>query len=136
MSDNFRILIVDDDYRMAKTLRDILIIKGYETDLAHSGSEALEKVEETYYTCILSDIKMPEVNGVELYRAIKKIEPDLPVVLMTAYSHDKLIKKGLGYDNETILICGMALGYEDKEDPVNNYHTPREDITAFTQFFD
>jgi len=95
VSDNFRILIVDDDYRMAKTLRDILIIKGYETDLAHSGSEALEKVEETYYTCILSDIKMPEVNGVELYRAIKKIEPDLPVVLMTAYSHDKLIKKGL-----------------------------------------
>ena len=47
-----------------------------------------------------------------------------------------LIKKSLGYDNETILICGMALGYEDKKAPVNNYRTPREDITAFTHFFD
>ncbi len=95
MSDNFRILIVDDDQRMAKTLKDILKVKGYEADVSHSGPEALEKVTETYFNCLLSDIKMPEVNGVELYRAIKESHPDLPVVLMTAYSHDKLVKDGL-----------------------------------------
>ncbi len=50
--------------------------------------------------------------------------------------YPELIKKSLGYDTETVLICGMALGYEDKDAPVNNYRTPREDITAFTQFFD
>ena len=95
MSDKFRILIVDDDQRMAKTLKDILKVKGYEADVAHSGPEALEKVAETHFDCLLSDIKMPEVNGVELYRAIKESHPDLPVVLMTAYSHDKLVKDGL-----------------------------------------
>ncbi len=47
-----------------------------------------------------------------------------------------LIKDALGYSHETILICGMALGYEDKEAPVNNYRTPREEVATFTRFFD
>ena len=52
-------------------------------------------VAETAFDCVLSDIKMPEVNGVELYRAIKAMNPDLPVVLMTAYSSDSLVREGL-----------------------------------------
>jgi nitroreductase len=47
-----------------------------------------------------------------------------------------LIKDALGYNQDTILICGMALGYEDKEAPVNNYRTPREEVENFTQFFE
>ncbi len=47
-----------------------------------------------------------------------------------------LIKDALGYSHDTILICGMALGYEDKEAPVNNYRTPREEVETFTQFFE
>ncbi len=46
-----------------------------------------------------------------------------------------LIKEALGYSPETILICGMALGYEEKKAPVNNYRTPREDVEFFTRFF-
>ena len=47
-----------------------------------------------------------------------------------------LIKDALGYSRKTILICGMALGYEDKDAPVNNYRTPREEVETFTQFFE
>ena len=94
MKDKLRILIVDDDRRMARTLKDILEIKGYEAEAAHSGPEALEKVEKSHFDCLLSDIKMPRLNGVELCRAIKERQPDLPVVLMTAYSHDKLVNEG------------------------------------------
>ncbi len=47
-----------------------------------------------------------------------------------------LVKTSLGYDQETILIGGMALGYENKEAPVNNYRTPREEVEVFTRFFD
>ena len=117
MTDALRILVVDDDQRMAKTLADILRVKGYEAETAHSGSGALEKIASTSFTstqdrpsgseqsfgaaqdrpfdCVLSDIKMPEINGVELYRAIKAERPNLPVVLMTAYSSDSLVKEGL-----------------------------------------
>ncbi len=95
MSDKLRILIVDDDQRMAKTLKDIFTVKGYEAESVHSSSEAIDKVAEAQFDCVLTDIKMPEMNGVELYKAIKGAQPDIPVVLMTAYSADKLVKEGL-----------------------------------------
>ena len=111
MSETLRILVVDDDCRMAKTLANIFRFKGYEAVVAHSGSEALEKVMEGPFSyaqdrpfgcaqngsfgCVLSDIRMPEMDGVELYRAIKARRPDLPMVLMTAYSTNRLVKEGL-----------------------------------------
>ena len=95
MKETLRILVVDDDRRMTKTLKDIFEVKGYQVEEAHSGPEALDRLERADFDCVLSDIKMPEVNGVELYRAIKAKRPDLPVVLMTAYSADLLIREGL-----------------------------------------
>jgi len=93
MSENLCILIVDDDSRMAKTLLDIFKVEGYEAEASYTGPEGLEKVAERPFDCVLSDIKMPQMNGVELYRAIKAIQPELPVVLMTAYS--ELVQEGL-----------------------------------------
>lgn len=93
MSEKLPILIVDDDRRMAKTLLDILKVQGYEAEAAYSGPDALDKVKKGHFDCVLTDIKMPQMNGVELYRAIKNIQPELPVVFMTAYS--ELVKEGL-----------------------------------------
>ena len=95
MSDELRILVVDDDRRMARTLVDICLVKGFRAEAAHSGPEALVKVSQSEWDCVLTDIKMPEVNGVELCRAIKEVQPDIPVVLMTAYSADSLVREGL-----------------------------------------
>jgi CheY-like chemotaxis protein len=80
---------------MAKTLVDIFRIKGYHADIAHSAADALEKIEETKFDFVLSDIKMPDANGVELYKAIKKTQPRLTMMLMTAYSTDTLVNEGL-----------------------------------------
>ena len=49
--------------------------------------------------------------------------------------YPEVVKEILGYSRQTILICGMALGYEDKEAPVNSYRTPREEVAVFTRFF-
>lgn len=95
MDDQIRILIVDDDRRMARTLVDILQVKGYHAQEAHSGIEALEMVGAETFDCVLTDIRMPEMNGVELYQAIKAKHPDLPVVMMTAYTADDLVREGL-----------------------------------------
>ncbi len=95
MSRPLRILVVDDDRRMARTLQDIFRVTGYEALAAYSGQEALDKVSQEEFDCILSDIRMPEVHGVDLFKAIKAKRPDLPVVLMTAYSAHDLVKEGL-----------------------------------------
>ena len=90
-----RILVVDDDQNMAKTLTDILRIKGYEAEQASSAQEALGKAEITRFDCMLSDIRMQGTNGVELYRAMRHRQPSMPAVLMTAYASEELTRQGL-----------------------------------------
>lgn len=50
--------------------------------------------------------------------------------------YPKIVKETLGYPDESILVCGMALGYEDTKAPVNSYRTPREEVDIFTRFFE
>ena len=101
MSKELRILIVDDDQRMTKTLVDILRAKGYQVEAANSAAKALERVlagpeeAEGPFGCVLTDVKMSGMNGVELSQAIKALDPGLPVILMTAFAPDDLVKAGL-----------------------------------------
>jgi CheY-like chemotaxis protein len=95
MNQRLRILIVDDDRRMTRTLADILSLSGHEAVESWSGVEALEKARTMEFDCVLTDIKMPEMDGVELHHQLREAQPGLPVVLMTAYASDELIHKGL-----------------------------------------
>lgn len=95
MAVNKRILIVDDNEMMARTLYDIFSFQGFAPDVAHSAEEALDRVREQRYLCVVSDIRMPGLNGVDMYREMKAIVPGIPVILMTAYTNDLLIQQGL-----------------------------------------
>lgn len=101
MSEELRLLIVDDDRSMADTPVDILRLKGYKAEAAFSGLEALDKLRRSKeegaapFDCVLTDVKMPEMNGAELQRAIKTLSPDTPVVLMTAYAANALVDEAL-----------------------------------------
>jgi len=86
-----RILVADDDPGIAGTLVDIFRLKKYQADGVYSAAEALQKVMENHYDCILSDVKMPGMNGIELSRAIIEILPEITVVLMTAYATDEQV---------------------------------------------
>lgn len=95
MDKGLRVLVVDDDRQMAKTLAGVLNLKGFEAEAACSGNSALEMLEADSFDCVITDVKMPDVNGVDLLRAIKLVRPHLPVVLMTAYAPGHLIHDGL-----------------------------------------
>lgn len=85
MKANAKILVVDDDRRMVRTLCDILDIKGYVTEMAYNGEAAVEKVLSTPPDCVLMDIRMPGINGIEALKIISRLKPGLPVLLMSAY---------------------------------------------------
>lgn len=80
-----RILIVDDDRAMVRTLSDILRLRGWETGEAYSGSEAIAAQKVQPYDHVLMDVKMPGIDGVAAYKALRRLFPRLPVVLMTAH---------------------------------------------------
>lgn len=86
-----KILVVDDDRRIVKTTCDILKIKGYDPIAAYTGEEAVEKVKSDPPDCVLMDIKMPGINGVEAMKQMQKIAPTLPVVLISAYATNELM---------------------------------------------
>ena len=81
-----KVLVVDDDRRMVKTICDILRVKGHDPHPAYSGEEAVHKVRGESFDCLLMDIKMPGIDGVEALKLIKAAAPDLPAVLMSAYA--------------------------------------------------
>jgi two-component system NtrC family response regulator len=79
------ILIVDDEKNYLVVLSAFLSGEGYETVTADTAQQALEVVETTDLDLVLTDMKMPSMDGIELLRQIKEKSPDLPVVMMTAY---------------------------------------------------
>lgn len=95
MTSKLKILVVDDDQNMAHTLSDILSISGYDPIEAHSPEAALAIINERKIDCVLTDVRMPGMSGVELFEEIHKIKENLPVVLMSAYARNEEIKQGL-----------------------------------------
>jgi len=80
-----KVLVVDDDRRMVKTLHDILKMNNCEVVAAYGGEEAVDKTRSDVPDCILMDIKMKGLNGIQATKIIKETVPHLPVILMSAY---------------------------------------------------
>ncbi len=95
MDRGVRILIVDDDQRMTHTLADILGISGHQTVEAKSAAQAIDLVSKDRFDCVLTDVRMPEIDGTALYQLLRQKQPGLPVILMTAYAADETINRGL-----------------------------------------
>lgn len=79
------VLIVDDDPVVLENLSLLLTDQGHQTTLARDGREALQLMDKTVPDVVISDIQMPNLDGIDLLKAIRKQFSDLPVVLMTGY---------------------------------------------------
>src|SRR5215831_14678439 len=80
-----RILIVDDQERMAAVIATVLRFASYECDLVTDSERALALLANHTYDAVVTDWKMPEIDGMELLRRVKRDHPGLPVILITAY---------------------------------------------------
>lgn len=79
-----RVLVVDDEVPLARSIARVLSAVGFEVTTAHDGVHAVEALRESEFDVILSDIHMPGINGVELLRVTREHDLDVPVLLMTA----------------------------------------------------
>ena len=84
-----RILVVDDDPGICRTLKEILEASGCRVETACDGAEGLRRVESGSPDLVLSDVVMPNMDGYQLYTAIHRQRPRLPVLMMTAFHYDK-----------------------------------------------
>ncbi len=79
------ILIVDDDADIRNILREILTKYGYTSIEASNGIDALQLFQTTEFLAVLLDLNMPEMDGMETMQHIKKIDPDVPIIFITAH---------------------------------------------------
>ncbi|GAB4488871.1 MAG: hypothetical protein OHK006_19830 [Thermodesulfovibrionales bacterium] len=85
-TDSTVVLVVDDDPHMLNSTAAMLSGRGYGVITSSSAEQALDEVKKGSSDLVLSDIRMPDMSGLELLRSVHRISADIPVILMTAYA--------------------------------------------------
>lgn len=124
------ILVVDDEPQMLIALNETLRRKGYSVTTAGSAMEAICRLREKYYRLVITDMRMPELSGIELLKKVKSTTPQTPVVLLTAYgtiqsavdamrlgAFDYLLKPFSSESLETVVQRALGAA-ASKDDPV------------------
>lgn len=92
------ILVIDDERAIRNTLKDILSFEGFEIEEAADGLEGLEMIKAKDYDCILCDVKMPKMDGLEVLDKVKELKPDIPFVVISGHGNIETavdaVKKG------------------------------------------
>lgn len=92
------ILVIDDERAIRNTLKDILSFEGFEVEEAADGAEGLEMIKAKDYNCILCDVKMPKMDGIEVLEQVKELKPDIPFVVISGHGNIETavdaVKKG------------------------------------------
>lgn len=93
-----KILIVDDDSSIRRTLKNILEFEKYEVDEAVDGLDAMVHIKQNKYDVVIMDIKMPKLDGMDAIESVQKLRPDLPVVMISGHGNIdtavEAVKKG------------------------------------------
>ncbi len=93
-----KILVVDDEVKMCFTLTKLFELCHFPVAVAHNGLEALDKIDSFQPTCILLDIRMPQMNGLEVLKKVKQEHPEIVVIMTTAMateeSREECLKAG------------------------------------------
>ena len=90
-----KILVVDDEFEIVRLLHKFLSTKGYDVFTATSGAEAVEIVKKERPQIVLLDIIMPRMNGLEALQEIKKVDPEIGVIMVTAVMDEEMAKQAV-----------------------------------------
>ncbi len=90
-----KILIVDDNKDFADVFCDILKANDYKVESCYGGVQAIELMKDTVFDIVFLDIRMPEMDGIETLKQVKKLRPDTVVIMMTGYSVDEMVHKAI-----------------------------------------
>jgi len=104
-----RVLIVDDDVAIRNALGDALRTAGYQLALAESASAALSQIARQMPDVLISDVRMPDVSGLELLRIVRERAPGLPVVLMTAFDDMGTVVQAMKFGAVEFLVKPLDL---------------------------
>ena len=124
MPEEKKILIVDDNPHMCNLLNDILEIFDYHGVKAKDGEEALGFLKKDNYVMVITDLRMPNLGGMDLLKMIKDENPDLPVVIITAFGKS---------DTKEDVMAARADGYLAKPFKVNEIEELLKKLLSYSR---
>ena len=98
-----RILVVDDEQNASKILRDILKDQGFQVVTTSYNCQAVQEVGEGHFDLALLDIRIPQIDDLEIFEQIKSIDSDIKVIVMTAHPDTRLIQRALEYGGSAVI---------------------------------
>jgi CheY-like chemotaxis protein len=137
-----RILCVDDENVILDSFRKILVLDGYSVDTVNSGPEALSLIKSHHYDFLFTDLKMPEMDGVEVAKSVKYLRPDIDVIIITGYATVETAVECMKYgamdyvqkpftEDELLEFTGKAL--IKRQDRIQKQLKPRVHITHLNE---
>lgn len=90
-----RVLIIDDEVGFTNILSKRFSKRGIKTTIANSGTQAIRLLRKTDFHCAVLDLKMEDMNGIEVLKIFKKMDPDLPVIMLTGHGSQEAAKEGM-----------------------------------------
>ena len=87
------ILVIDDEQSMLEVLSEMLSREGYDVTTTSSSEEAVELAQRRRVDLVISDLKMEPVDGIELLRRLKRVDPEIVVIVMTAYASYETVSR-------------------------------------------
>lgn len=95
MGRTFKVLLVDDEPIVGKRLGPALTKQGYTVEVLETGEAALQRLRETKFDIVISDIRMDDVDGLEVLQAVQKEAPDTKTILITGYATAEVVREAL-----------------------------------------
>ncbi len=93
--DGMKFLILDDEETITQLISQFLMEHNAVCDIAYDGKQGFEKNMQSHYDFIITDIMMPNMNGVEFIKAIREIDPVIPILIVTGIPHEKIIQEAM-----------------------------------------
>ncbi len=83
MNNRIRILVVDDEPKLCHLIEELLKLEGYRVDISISNMEALQMIKENKYQMLITDLKMPGIDGLELIQKARELNPEIRTIMIT-----------------------------------------------------
>ncbi len=137
-----KILCVDDEDVILDSFRKILVLDGYSVDTVNSGPEALNLIKSNHYDFLFTDLKMPEMDGVEVAKSVKSVRPDIDVIIITGYATVETAVECMKYGamdyvqkpfTEDELLEFVKKAVVKREDRIKKQLKPRVHITHVSE---
>jgi DNA-binding NtrC family response regulator len=90
-----KVLIIEDDEEMGSLLKDFVANEGYKAESVRDGSEALRRLSKEPFDLVITDIRMPGLSGLDILPGVKKLRPEVPVIIITAFGSEEVFRKAI-----------------------------------------